>query len=326
MMRRWSVLCVSFCSAALLLSACSLGQPRQPQINFIGIGTGTLTTDVNSIKFRSTFSPKERQLVGVVSFSQIDSGTTVMATWFSPDDRTIPLGRTQINTQKDAHIARFSFASRQDWRAAPYMLRIDAIAGSGKYQRAASGSVSFFIGMRDADIKAYIQDYTDWQKAQAKENAKLSAQQQLEQTFTTKVSTLLQVPAASVALRTDFTGGGKTDYFITGSASQDNTPEGGGGPGVLYSGTPLGFAVVDGSGNLLLIGGEQSNGKRIVRDASQTIVDNLPAKGDLQVVVLPSASIAITWSDATQKSCTVEIHAGSNSHFVAGATSCRAGQ
>ncbi len=164
--------------SALFLAGCSGGPAEPPQINFIGIGTGTLATDVNRIHFTQTFQPTDTQLVAVVSFAYVEKGTTVEATWFSPDERVIPLGRTQIVTASGAHIARFSFASKQPWKAAPFEVRIDAISGTDATMKTASGSLPFFIGMKDADIKTYLDEYAIWQQNERKKTEASDAAEQ----------------------------------------------------------------------------------------------------------------------------------------------------
>jgi len=99
-------------------------------------------------------------------------------------------------------------------------------------------------------------------------------------------------------------------------------PAGGGAPNVLYSGTPQGFAIVDGSGGVLLAVGETVKGKRIVRDAKSTIFTGLPKTGELGVVVLPSKTIAVTWQKSDRQTCTIEIRTGSNAVFVVSEEVC----
>lgn len=152
-----------------VLAACGEQPVHQPAISFIGIGTGTLSTDLNAIRFTRSFTVKQTQLVAVVSFDEVDDGSTVQASWFSPDERLPPLGRTSIVTQKGATNARFSIMSNQGpWKPSPYLVRIDITSGHGNRHKTASGSLSFFIGMKDKDIRAYEHDYAQWVKDQAK--------------------------------------------------------------------------------------------------------------------------------------------------------------
>lgn len=307
---------------AILLAACSPAVV-QPQINFIGIGTGTLASDVNKIHFSQTFKPKDRQLVAVVSFAKVQKGTTVQATWFAPDEREIPLGRTQIVTQSGAHIARFSFASKDAWKVSPYELRIDASAGQGKDMKTASGTLSFFIGMKDADIRSYIQSYAAWQKAEAEQNKVIDAKQKAEQALANNAQAMLATKSADIVLQSDFTGRGKTEYLIVGTDSADALPPGGGTPGVLYAGTVKQFVVMDGSGQMLLIAGNKVQGKRSIRTSTAILFDALPMTGDLQVAVLPSKILSITWMDTQKKTCSLEIAAGTDHQLTGGKPVCQ---
>ena len=134
----------------------------QPAISFIGMGTGTLATDLRTIRFQTTFDVSEQQLLGVVGFSSITDGTAVQATWFSPDERSMPLGRTTIQTESGASVARFSFASKDPWKKAPYLLRIDVETKKGAIYTA-SGSIPFYIGMSEEEIGAYRKEFQEWQ-------------------------------------------------------------------------------------------------------------------------------------------------------------------
>jgi len=148
---------------ALLLSACAPA-PARPVIGFVGIGTGTLQTDLAQLSFRDRFEPSQRELIGVVAFEHVADGTIVQADWHAPDDRAPPLGRTTVVTQSGAKIARFSFARNEDWDASPYLLNVFALVGEGEEQQTASGSVQFFIGMTDEEIAAYRDAYAAWER------------------------------------------------------------------------------------------------------------------------------------------------------------------
>lgn len=143
-----------------------------PVIEFIGASTGTLTTDLKELKFKDRFETDEHQIVAVVSFAQIEQGSIVQATWFSPDDRRMPLGRKEIVTQSGAKLARFSIATTEDWKPAPYMLDIRAMTGEGEKQLTATGSIHFFIGMDDDEVQEYWTEYQAYQDQQAEERRK----------------------------------------------------------------------------------------------------------------------------------------------------------
>ena len=153
-----------------------IDKPRTaPTIEFIGVSTGTLTTDVNQLNFKDRFSVKEHDIVAVVSFAQIEEGTRVQATWFSPDDRRMPLGRKEIVTQSGAKLARFSISSAEDWQPAPYMLDVRAMVGEGEHMLTASGSLHFFIGMDDEDVLEYQEELAAYKKQQEEEIRKAEA-------------------------------------------------------------------------------------------------------------------------------------------------------
>ncbi len=138
----------------------------QPVISFIGASTGTLATDVRAFKFSDHFSANDRQIVVLVSFKQISDATNVVATWFSPDDRSMPIGRKTIVTASGATMVRFSIASSIAWKPAPYKVLIDVVAQQNPHAQPmiASGSLQFFIGMRDDEIKQYRDAYAAWKK------------------------------------------------------------------------------------------------------------------------------------------------------------------
>ncbi len=322
-MQHFSLRTALTASLSLALAACMGAPSLPPQINFIGIGTGTLKTDINHIHFAQTFKPTDQALVAVVSFAHVEKGTTVQATWFSPDERQMPLGRTTITTQSGAKIARFSFASKQPWRPAPYEVRIDAMTGQGTAMKTASGSLSFFIGMKDADIHSYLDSYLVWQKAQNKQNAIIAAAQQKQDALTNGVATKLGTKHAMLALQSDFAGHGKTDMLIVGQNADNAEPPMGAGPGVLYAGTAPGFAVINGSGTDLLLVGGTAQSKGVIRSGTKTIFDQLPPKTDLQIVVLPSEAIVVTWKDAKKQTCSIELRADTNSMFTGAAPVCR---
>ncbi|HVW66653.1 MAG TPA: hypothetical protein VHA78_02885 [Candidatus Peribacteraceae bacterium] len=322
---RCSVRLAGLCLVPLLLSACMRGGSDQPAINFIGIGTGTLVTDVNAIHFRNTFKTSETKLVGVVSFAHIAQGSTVQATWFSPDERVPPLGRTTITTESGAKIARFSFASKEPWKPAPYELRIDASTGKGENLKTDSGTLAFFIGMTQPDIDAYKKDYAAYQKTVAEQNAAAEAQQAAESALAQQAARFMDARRAFVVFKGNLTGGG-TDYVIQGSDTtvEDAAPPGGGAaPGVLYAAALKQFAILDGSGNVLLGVQKKSNGFNALKSGSGTFYDKLPRGADLQMAVLPSGSIALTWTDASQKTCTLEATVTKDHRYGAGSSECR---
>lgn len=299
----------------LLLTACASG--GQPVISFIGIATGTLTTDLQHLQFRDRFTVTDHQLVAVIGFRQVGEGTTVQATWFSPDDRRMPLGRTQIVTQSGATITRFSFASTRDWEAAPYMLQIDAFTGEGESMRSATGSLSFYIGLKEEDIAAYQKDFAEWKKAEASERAKWEAIENAKKAIVQKVTDQVPMENAVIAFQRDLTGDDREEYVIQESEAG---PGMGGAPGVLFTGAVRQAAIADGSGAVLLSIAEKGR-KRVIGSNGTVLADDLPKEGDIQFTVLPSFTISLSWTDDEQE-CFAEIEP-SEKGYAMGKKGCR---
>jgi hypothetical protein len=145
---------------ALLLAGCR-GAVEKPTILFIGVGSGTLATEASAVQFRDRFSPQEHNILGVVALEKPSDGVSVQATWFSPDDRRMPLARRTIEMASGATVARFSFANSVDWESAPYMLQVITRAGEGEEAKTDSGSVRYYIGMEDSEIAAYLKEFEE---------------------------------------------------------------------------------------------------------------------------------------------------------------------
>ncbi len=303
-----------------ILTACGK-TPVAPKINFIGIGTGTLTSDVNKINFNQMFTVKERQLIAVVSFEKIEDGSTVQATWFSPDERSIPLGRTPIVTQSGARIARFSFASQVDWKAAPYELRIDVQSKNGKPPLTTSGSLHFFIGMTEKDIQAYAQDYGAWMKQEDRQRQLGDKQVALENSLMAKAKTYLgATDDVSILLRKDLNADGKDDYLVS-PGNPDEMPINAAAPGTLFSGTLKQFAVVNESGSLVLLM-KRSGKNAVLTDGAQKEITKVEAADAVNIVILPSQTIALSWANK-EKNCTQEIHRVTGGGFTAAPQMCQ---
>ncbi len=292
-----------FIVAALsVLTGCT-SPHDSPVISFIGVATGNLVTDLADLRFSSTFERDERNLVGVVGFEYVKEGTTVQATWFSPDDRQMPLGRTSIVTQSGAKIARFSFGSRDAWTAAPYMLQIDAFTGEGEQKQSATGSVSFFIGMSDADITAYRNDYLAWKTAEAQNLQEWQEEQERFQQMLGIVRRKEGFEHSTVLLRTDLTGDKTEDYVIADMEEQGLPP--GGSPGVLLSAAVGRFAIVDHSGATLFSVRDEGR-KRLAASIGETLADSIPLREDIQLTILPSFGISLYWADEQGRVCFAE--------------------
>ena len=164
--------------ATTLCTAClsqKLNESPTPVLEFLGMSTGTLTTELSKLTFRDTFTITQHELVGVASFKSIADNTKVQATWFSPDERTMPLGRTIQITQSGAKVIRFSITARTNWKPAPYTLRLDALGSKGNITT--SGSTLFFIGMKEQEIQEYFKEYAEWEKEDATARQKMEGEQ-----------------------------------------------------------------------------------------------------------------------------------------------------
>ncbi|MDD5055255.1 MAG: hypothetical protein PHZ00_03220 [Candidatus Peribacteraceae bacterium] len=291
----------------LLLTGCRSPEQAKPSIQFIGIGAGSLKTPVEEIRFRDMFDVGESELVGVVAFDHIEEGTTVQATWFSPDERRMPLGRTNIVTQSGATVARFSFASREPWQPAPYMLRIDAMKGEGDEMLTASGSTSFFIGMKQRDVDRYRKEFDEWSKADAAHRAEVEAKIEAERVIVERANEVLGSDDGSLILRRDLTGDGAEEFLIasTGEKEEAPMPSSGGGPGVLASGGFDQFLLTDLSGTSLLA---MRSGRRFssVYADGVSIVPEIQATDPVTVTVLPSGTFSLSWN-TKKEACTVDV-------------------
>jgi hypothetical protein len=278
---------------ALSLGACT--PSSRPEISFIGIATGTLVTDLNQLQFSNQFDRNDRNLVAVVGFNALEEGTTVQATWFSPDERQMPLGRNSIVTQSGAQIVRFSFASKDPWNPAPYMLRIDAWKDPDT-MLASSGSLSFYIGMTDKQIADYRKEFSEWLSVEAAKRADWEQEQAEFQQLLARVRNELGFSDSAVGLRSDLTGDKQEDYVIvdTEESLGPNTSA-----GVLFSKDVTQAAVVDHSGSVLfsLV---QIGSKRVASNDQAVLTENIPRGATLHLSVLPSSAISLYWPMSEQ--------------------------
>lgn len=190
-----------FVCFGFLLAACS--PEVRPVIQYIGIAEGNMQSDINQLKFQDRFESTQHELIALIAFSEIEDGTTVQATWFSPDDRTMPLGRTSVVTDSGATIARFTLASREDWEPAPLMLQIEAFKGEEGSGLSGSGTLQFFIGMTDEEITEYMDEFSAWKKQQQEQNSALLAEETFELGLQQQAKDLLQSESVVLASRDD---------------------------------------------------------------------------------------------------------------------------
>lgn len=297
----------------LLLCACT-SDAVQPKLSFIGVATGTLVTDLNALAFSNMFRTDDRNLVAVVGFEEVEEGTTVQATWFSPDDRNMPLGRTSIVTQSGATIARFSFVSNDPWTPAPYMLQVHAFTGEGDDMRSATGSVSFFIGMNDRQIAQYRQEFENWKAVESVHRAEWEREQADFQQLLARIRKELSFEYGAVLLRTDLTGDQSEDYVIADKAEAAAQTE---AVGVIASSDVGRFAVVSHSGSVLLAVRDDGK-KRIAESLGVRLTDILPS-GDatMQLSVLPSFALSLYWPRGDAEVCFAEFEPSGGGYVLA---------
>lgn len=159
--RRTSLITVLLISSLVLLGTFWARKPEQPTMTtpamtFIGIGSGSLTSNLRAFVPQERISVSQRSVIGVVQFRGVPDGSSITASWFSPDDRSPPIGRSTATVSQGAQAARFLFATQHDWPPAPYQLHIDIQMGEKSVVRTLSGSTRFFIGLSDAQIREYM--------------------------------------------------------------------------------------------------------------------------------------------------------------------------
>ncbi|MFH1671108.1 MAG: hypothetical protein ABIA92_06050 [Patescibacteria group bacterium] len=233
----------------LLLSACT-PVAQKPFINFIGISSGTLATNLDELEFTDSFDVIQRNIVAVISFSEVAAGTNVQATWFTPDDRRMPLGRKNIIVESGATIARFSLASKEDWTPAPFMLDIRAQSGEGETAKTASGQIHFFIGMTDTQKDEYKEEFSAWKEHEEIKRKEYERKQQQENQLLLGVQTHLNAPEAGIGFRYDLIGDTDEELIII-----DPMPEepffGATATGAVFSADVDQISIIDQSGSTI---------------------------------------------------------------------------
>lgn len=269
----------ALCALCFVLSACSAVPP--PDIAFIGVASGTMLTAREDLRFGERFPAAIHSIIGVAALKQPANGARVQATWFSPDDRRMPLGRRMIMLESGATVARFTLTNTENWVPAPYMLDIRVYA-PGKPDEAVvetgSGQVQFFVGMNEKAIAAYGEEFKEYQVRESE--IRLIEQTKNEETNTIISSARLALgaPKAILALTADLTGDTSPEFVILDTGGQPAfvpSP----GPSPLLSATVRGFAIFSGSGDNMI-----------------TRTD-----GPLVVVILPSGTISITKDGKTEE-------------------------
>ncbi len=295
---------LSLVCTSLSLSACK-GTPVawKPEIVFLGIATGSLATPVDRLHFRNYFAANDRELVAVVAFKEPMDGMKVQATWFQPDDRNAPLGRSIVTTQSGAAVARFSFASREDWQSTPFMLWIDAEATRGKTVRTATGSLHFFMNVSPTKAEAYRREYLMYKSMEAKQIEKYQEQYAKEQQMIERLKTTLQDENLQMAGQTDLNDDGLPEYIII-STEQPSPPSS--MPGLIASASTKAFALTNQSGALFLAFHKEGP-RNFLTSNSGAIAAQLPPPGtDITFHLLASKTIVMAW-ESKMKRCISEL-------------------
>jgi len=277
----------------LLLSACT-PVAQKPFIDFIGISSGTLATNLDELEFTDSFDVIQRNIVAVVSFSEIAEGTNVQATWFTPDDRRMPLGRKNIIVESGATIARFSLANREDWTPAPFMIDIRAQSGEGETAKTASGQVHFFVGMTEDQIDEYKEEFEAWEEHEREKRAEQQRKQAKENQVLSIAKDQLYSSQAGIGFRFDFTKNGKEDLVII-----DPMPEepffGATASGAVFSADVDQLAILDMSGSTVF-SLKQEGGERLVHGIQGPLGASINTKEQVHVDVFEDA-VLLEWQE-----------------------------
>lgn len=294
------------------MSGCS-SAPKKPMIRFIGVATGSLISPVDSLSFSTRFKATDHDLVGVVAFSDVQNGTNVQATWFSPDDRRMPLGRTEIVTKSGATVARFSLSSKKNWDSAPFVFHILASRGEGEKQVTASGSTQFFIGMTDRDVKEYHDSYTEWEKRDTEKRRATAEADALDHVVQEKAQAILQSPIAVLALRRDLDADGTKDVLFLDTRDQPEYAPGQ-EQGFLLNATVRQFIALTASGKTVMSVRQTKSGYSF-ENAKGTQTRFAQARvQSLHVTYLASGTMSLSWIEG-EKACALEARFQSAEHL-----------
>jgi hypothetical protein len=273
-------------------------------IRFIGVATGSLVSPVNSLQFNTRFKATDHDLVGVVAFADVQNGTSVQATWFSPDDRRMPLGRTEIVTKSGATVARFSLSSKKNWDSAPFLFQVLASRGEGEKQVTASGSLQFFIGMTDRDVKEYHDSYTEWEKRDTEKRRAMAEAEAVDHALQEQAQGILQSPIAILALRRDLDANGTKDVVFLDTRDQPEYAPGQ-EQGFLLNATVRQFIALTASGKTVMSVRQTKSGYSF-ENAKGTLTRFAQARvQSLHVTYLASGTMSFSWVEG-EKTCSLE--------------------
>ena len=279
--------------AGLLVTACG-PKPEQAEISFLGIASGTLKTPLNELAFKDRFNTDETNLVAVVAFGESVDETDVQATWFSPDDRKMPLGRKSITMESGATIARFSFATRDEWQKSPFMLDIRTKTGEGEEAKSSSGQLHFFVGLDDKQIVAYNDEYSAYKDHEAEKKKMYAMKKEKEESARDKVRLRLNASVADIGHRYDVNGDGEEELIII-DPPTDEPFMGATETGAVFSADVDKFSITNLSGSTVLETREEKVSS--VLYGIQGPLETSVPKGEETHLVLFEDSVTISWEE-----------------------------
>lgn len=279
--------------SALFIVSCG-PKPEQAEITFLGIASGTLKTPLNDLAFKDRFEVDENKLVAVVAFGESVDETDVQATWFSPDDRRMPLGRKSITMESGATIARFSFATNDEWQNSPFMLDIRTKTGEGEEAKTSSGQLHFFVGLDEKQIVAYNDEYSAYKEHEAQKRRMYAQKQEKEEKAKTIAMARLGGSVADIGHRFDVNGDGEEELIIIDPPS-DEPFMGATETGAVFSADVKKFAITNLSGSTVLETIEEG-GEIIMHGIQGPLATSFKAGSEIHLVLYPE-SVTIKWEE-----------------------------
>lgn len=209
--------------AVLLLGGC-MQETKAPVIAYIGTAVGDMNSDITTLQFTDRFSTEDTSLLTVVGFENIAEGTTVRAMWFSPDDRTAPIGLQTITAEGNGTIARFLLRPNVAWDSAPYKVIVyaehDHDDNPDTMPLRGSGSMQFFIGLSEDEINEYKREFAEWERRDNEKRAARAAKNAIEQEALQYARENLGAPEAITIQRLDVDGDGTKELLVIDTKNQ----------------------------------------------------------------------------------------------------------
>ncbi len=282
-----------------------------PTIKFMGISPGGMQSTLEELKFGDRFSEDIKEFVAVVALENAQDGTNVQATWFSPDERSMPLGRTTIVTQSGATIARFTFATTQEWNPFPYKLMVD-VMNPETTKVSASGSLQFYIGMTDAQITQYQKEWTEYSNRFEEQKAAMKAEGEFEQALAASTEKTFASPAI-LALKKDLLGDTENEYVFVDTAGQPPFMPAQSAT-LQMEGTANQFVVVHADGTQVL--SMLLKGRKSEVRSGDKVLTSIPVTTGVKVSLLATGTWVLQW-EASGKNCVQEIRKAEDAYEAA---------